>query len=182
MNTATAAGVLSTIIFAASTLPMVVRAAGTRDVSSYSRSHLLMANAGNAVHTVYVVSLPPGPVWLLHCIHSCVSAFMLAAHVWWSPPSSRAASVGDMPRRQVAGGGEGDAPRRDPAPSDRPVPVAIQPRPQPMSGLPSRSARRRVRSRLPVTMCPRQRRWKDEASIHSRPLSPSGWGQLPRPT
>ena len=87
MNTATAAGVLSTIIFAASTLPMVVRAAGTRDVSSYSRSHLLMTNAGNAVHTVYVVSLPPGPVWLLHCIYSCVSAFMFAAHVRWMPPS-----------------------------------------------------------------------------------------------
>jgi hypothetical protein len=84
MNTATTAGVLSTIIFAASTLPMVLRAAWTRDVSSYSRSHLLMTNAGNAVHTVYVASLPPGPIWLLHCIYSCVSAFMFAAHVRWS--------------------------------------------------------------------------------------------------
>ena len=40
MNTATIAGVVSTLMFAASTLPMVVRAARTRDVSSYSRSHL----------------------------------------------------------------------------------------------------------------------------------------------
>ena len=97
MSTATVAGVLSTIIFAASTLPMVVRAAGTRDVSSYSRSHLLMTNAGNAVHTVYVVSLPPGPVWLLHCLYSCVSAFMFAAHVWWSPASRGAGSVRSAP-------------------------------------------------------------------------------------
>jgi hypothetical protein len=105
MNTATVAGVLSTIIFAASTLPMVVRAAGTRDVSSYSRSHLLMTNAGNAVHTVYVVSLPPGPVWLLHCVYSCVSAFMFAAHVWWSPASRSTGSVRSTP------------PVRDPGPS-----------------------------------------------------------------
>ena len=85
MNTATIAGVASTLMFAVSTLPMVVRAARTRDVSSYSRSHLVMTNAGNAVHTVYVASLPPGPVWLLHCMYSCVSAFMFAAHVRWAP-------------------------------------------------------------------------------------------------
>ena len=71
MNAATIAGVASTLMFAGSTLPMVVRAARTRDVSSYSRSHLVMTNAGNAVHTVYVASLPPGPVWLLHCMYSC---------------------------------------------------------------------------------------------------------------
>ena len=64
---------------------MVVRAARTRDVSSYSRSHLFMTNAGNAVHTVYIASLPPGPVWLLHCMYSCVAAFMLAAHRRWAP-------------------------------------------------------------------------------------------------
>jgi hypothetical protein len=98
MSTATVAGVLSTIIFAASTLPMVVRAAGTRDVSSYSRSHLLMTNAGNAVHTVYVVSLPPGPVWLLHGLYSCVSAFMFAAHVWWSPTPRSTGSVRSRPQ------------------------------------------------------------------------------------
>ena len=70
MNSATMAGIASTLIFAGSTLPMVVRAARTRDVSSYSRSHLFMTNAGNAVHTVYIASLPPGPVWLLHCMYS----------------------------------------------------------------------------------------------------------------
>ena len=85
MNAATIAGVASTLMFAGSTLPMVVRAARTRDVSSYSRSHLFMTNAGNAVHTVYIASLPPGPVWLLHCMYSGVAAFMFAAHVRWAP-------------------------------------------------------------------------------------------------
>jgi hypothetical protein len=91
MNTATIAGVASTLMFAGSTLPMVVRAARTRDVSSYSRSHLLMTNAGNAVHTVYIASLPPGPVWLLHFVYSSVSAFMFAAHVRWASDRSERA-------------------------------------------------------------------------------------------
>jgi hypothetical protein len=85
MNAATIAGVTSTAMFAGSSLPMVVRAARTRDVSSYSRSHLFMTNIGNAVHTVYIASLPPGPVWLLHCMYSGVAAFMFAAHVRWAP-------------------------------------------------------------------------------------------------
>jgi hypothetical protein len=84
MNAATIAGVASTLMFAGSTLPMVVRAARTRDVSSYSRSHLFMTNAGNVVHTVYIASLPPGPVWLLHGVYSFVAAFMFAAHVQWA--------------------------------------------------------------------------------------------------
>ena len=88
MNTATIAGAASTLMFAGSTLPMVVRAARTRDLSSYSRSHLFMTNAGNAVHTVYIASLPPGPVWLLHCMYSGVAVFMLAAHVRWARPST----------------------------------------------------------------------------------------------
>jgi hypothetical protein len=51
-----------------------------------------MTNAGNAVHTVYIASLPPGPVWLLHCMYSGVAVFMLAAHRRWSRPSSTAGS------------------------------------------------------------------------------------------
>ena len=86
MNTATIAGAASTLMFAGSTLPMVVRAVRTRDLSSYSRSHLFMTNAGNAVHTVYIASLPPGPVWLLHCMYSGVAVFMLAAHRRWARP------------------------------------------------------------------------------------------------
>ena len=85
MSTATIAGVASTLLFASSTLPMVMRAVRTRDLSSYSRSHLFVTNAGNAVHTVYIASLPAGPVWLLHGVYCGVSAFMFAAHLRWAP-------------------------------------------------------------------------------------------------
>jgi len=102
MKAATLAGVASTIIFAGSTLPMVVRAARTRDVSSYSRGHLVMTNAGNAVHTVYIASLPPGPVWLLHGVHTGVAAFMFAAHLRWAPIATPRADGVEATHRQVS--------------------------------------------------------------------------------
>ena len=42
------AGALSTVLFAASVLPMLIKAARTRDLSSYSRGNLVLANVGNA--------------------------------------------------------------------------------------------------------------------------------------
>ena len=74
----TLAGIASTVIFAGSTLPMLAKAVRTRDLASYSLGNLLMANVGNAVHSVYVFSLPAGPVWLLHSFNEAVAAFMLA--------------------------------------------------------------------------------------------------------
>jgi hypothetical protein len=98
MSTATIAGAASTLMFVGSTLPMVVRAIRTRDVSSYSRSHLCLTNVGNAVHTVYIASLPPGPVWLLHAVYSGVAAFMLVAHVWWRPAPRSVRAPRSRPR------------------------------------------------------------------------------------
>jgi hypothetical protein len=71
------AGIVSTIIFAASTLPMLVKAHRTRDLSSYSLGNILLANVGNAVHSVYVLSLPPGPLWVLHAFYVTSTALML---------------------------------------------------------------------------------------------------------
>jgi hypothetical protein len=88
MNAATVAGVISTLMFLASNLPMVVQAIRTRDLTSYSRGYLVLVNAGNAVYTVYVASLPAGPIWLLHLVYTAVSAFMLLAHVWWAPAAA----------------------------------------------------------------------------------------------
>ena len=85
MNAVTMAGVISTLMFVGSNLPMVVQAVRSRDVSSYSRGYLVMTNIGNGVYTVYVLSLPPGPVWVLHLVYTSVSAFMLLVHVWWRP-------------------------------------------------------------------------------------------------
>ena len=71
------AGIASTLIFAASTLPMLVKAHRTRDLSSYSLGNILLANLGNAVHSVYVFSLPPGPLWALHSFYLASTALML---------------------------------------------------------------------------------------------------------
>ena len=72
------AGTASTLIFAASTLPMLVKAYRTHDLSSYSLGNILLANVGNAVHSVYVFSLPPGPLWILHSFYLASTGLMLA--------------------------------------------------------------------------------------------------------
>lgn len=78
---AVVAGSASTTIFVVSYLPMLVRAVRTRDLRSYSRSSLVIANVGNVVQTCYVVSLPPGPLWFLHGFYLVASAFMLGLHL-----------------------------------------------------------------------------------------------------
>ena len=71
------AGMVSTVIFAASTLPMLHKALRTRELSSYSLGNIALANVGNAVHSIYVFHLPPGPIWLLHTFYLVSSALML---------------------------------------------------------------------------------------------------------
>ena len=90
-SVAVLAGMTSTVIFAASALPMLVKAWRTRDLTSYSRGNIVLANVGNAVHSVYVFSLPAGPLWLLHSFYIVSSALMLL----WSmryPPRPAAGS------------------------------------------------------------------------------------------
>jgi hypothetical protein len=77
----TLAGLTSTVIFAVSTLPMLAKAYHSRDLSSYSFGNIVLANVGNAVHSVYVVSLPPGPIWALHAFYLVSSALMLGWYV-----------------------------------------------------------------------------------------------------
>jgi len=81
MSAATAAGMASTLLFLGSMLPMAARAIRTRDMTSYSRGHLVLTNLGNLAHTVYVVSLPVGPVWALHSAHTGLAALMLVWHI-----------------------------------------------------------------------------------------------------
>lgn len=80
MDVAILAGVMSTGLFAMSYLPMLVKAARTRDLSSYSLGNLAITNAGNLVHSLYVFSLPVGPIWFLHAFYLIASALML---VWF---------------------------------------------------------------------------------------------------
>ena len=77
-NLAVLAGTASTALFIASTLPMLAKARRTRDLASYSLGNLLLANVGNLVHSVYVLSLPLGPIWALHGFYTATSVTMLA--------------------------------------------------------------------------------------------------------
>ncbi|HKX68299.1 MAG TPA: hypothetical protein VJN29_13860 [Intrasporangium sp.] len=80
-----AAGAVATVIFAGSVLPMLGKAARTKDLSSYSRGHLLLANLGNLFYSVYVFHLPPGPIWALHTFYLASSALMLLWSVRYAP-------------------------------------------------------------------------------------------------
>ena len=57
---------------------MLVKAARTKDLASYSLSNLMLTNVANAVHSVYVFNLPAGPIWALHLAYLIASALMLA--------------------------------------------------------------------------------------------------------
>jgi sulfite exporter TauE/SafE len=81
VSIAVLAGAVSTVIFAVGTLPMLLKAARTRDLGSYSLSQILLNNVGNLVHTVYVVHLPLGPIWLLHGFYLVSTALMLLWYV-----------------------------------------------------------------------------------------------------
>jgi hypothetical protein len=81
MTAATLAGTVSTLMFVASMLPMLVRAARTKDLASYSRGHLALSSAGNLVHSIYIVSLPIGPIWALHGFYLVAMGQMLVWHV-----------------------------------------------------------------------------------------------------
>jgi hypothetical protein len=72
------AGSASTVIFVTSYLPMLAKAVRTKDLSSYSRTQLVLTNFGNVVHSAYVFSLPPGPIWALHSFYLVATALMLA--------------------------------------------------------------------------------------------------------
>ena len=74
------AGAVSSVIFACSTLPMLVKAARTKDLSSYSLGNILLSNLGNVVHSVYVFHLPAGPIWVLHTFYLLSTALML---IWY---------------------------------------------------------------------------------------------------
>lgn len=75
------AGTASTVLFAAANVPMLARALRTRDLESYSVPSLVTINAGNLLHTAYVVSLPLGPVWFLHGFYLVSMAVMGALAV-----------------------------------------------------------------------------------------------------
>jgi uncharacterized protein with PQ loop repeat len=74
------AGMISTVMFASSNVPMLVKAFRTKDLRSYSPTYIVMCNIGNAFHWIYIVGLPFGPIWFLHGFYTIASVILL---VWY---------------------------------------------------------------------------------------------------
>lgn len=95
------AGMVSTTVFVVSYLPMLVKAFRTRDLTSYSLGNLVLANVGNAVHSVYVFSLPLGPIWFLHSFYVLATVLMLVWHRMYAAPRRPAESTPDSTDREL---------------------------------------------------------------------------------
>lgn len=124
------AGTGATAIFVISQLPMLIKAARTRDLSSYSFANIGLANLGNALYTVYVLSVPVGPVWALHGFNLATAALMLfwylrhgrrtrpvqagAGAVMPAEPGGRAARSAAPPMASRLGEFPADRGRREP--------------------------------------------------------------------
>jgi uncharacterized protein with PQ loop repeat len=106
------AGVVSTTIFAASMLPMLVKAARTKDLSSYSMGNILLANVGNAIHSVYVFHLPAGPVWILHTFYLVSTGLMLFWYLLYTPRRGMRRTTHSRPLPSLGGSSEAAAPVR----------------------------------------------------------------------
>ena len=79
------AGAVSTVIFAGGTLPMLVKAARTKDLSSYSLGNIVLSNLGNVIQSIYVFDLPAGPMWVLHTFYLVSTALMLFWYLRYTP-------------------------------------------------------------------------------------------------
>lgn len=101
------AGTVATLLFVGSALPMLIRARRTRDLSSYSPANLIIANVGNLAQTIYVVTLPPGHVWLMHGFNVVVSGLML---LWWLRHHWLPTRRGTLPRRPTIEENDDDHP------------------------------------------------------------------------
>ncbi|WES65106.1 hypothetical protein P0L94_03300 [Microbacter sp. GSS18] len=97
------AGLAATLLFAASHMPMLVKAMRTRDVHSYSLGNLVLVNVGNATYTLYVLSLPMGPIWILHMFYLVTAAIMLTLFL----------RAGERKRRREAGADRRPEPRSE---------------------------------------------------------------------
>lgn len=74
-------GALASLIFVASTFPMLHKAYQTRLMAAYSGYNLFLANLGNLIYWFYVASLPVGPVWVLHGYYTLTTLLMFI--FWW---------------------------------------------------------------------------------------------------
>jgi hypothetical protein len=69
------------LIFAGSNFPMLWKVYRTRNVYSYSFLNVALVNAGNLIYWLYVISLPPGPIWILHSFYTISSGLLLVLYI-----------------------------------------------------------------------------------------------------
>ena len=75
------AGSISSLIFVTGTLPMVIKAVKTKNLTSYSLGNIALSNMGNFIYWMYVVGLPFGPAWFLHCFNTLTTLLMLILYL-----------------------------------------------------------------------------------------------------
>ncbi|NTU62971.1 MAG: hypothetical protein HGB05_06100 [Chloroflexi bacterium] len=68
-------------MFVSSNFPMLLKEFKTRDLRSYSLTHIALSNVGNLIHWIYVASLPVGPIWFLHGFFTVTTALMLVCYM-----------------------------------------------------------------------------------------------------
>ena len=130
MDIAVLAGSVSTALFVGSYLPMLLKAFRTRDLDSYSRGNLVLATIGNALYSVYVFSLPLGPIWFLHLFYVITTLLMLVWHVRHAAPATHATRCCQRTRASetpTASGSGGMGRRPPPSRSDAPIPCSAGP-------------------------------------------------------
>ena len=96
------AGAVATAIFAAGALPMLMKAFRTKDLKSYSLSNIALSNVGNVTYSLYVYSLPPGPIWVLHSFYLVTTGLMLLWYLRYELWGSR--SIGEAAASELAVG------------------------------------------------------------------------------
>lgn len=74
------AGILSSVMFVSSHVPMLLKAYQTRDLHSYSFLNIVLINIGNLIYWLYIMQLPFGPIWLLHTFYTLSSGLLLVLY------------------------------------------------------------------------------------------------------
>ena len=82
-----AAGSISSLLFATSVFPMLLKVYKSHDMRSYSFGNIVMTNIANAVHWVYIGSLPFGPIWLLHGFFTVTALVLLFSYLCYARSS-----------------------------------------------------------------------------------------------
>ena len=124
-SVAVVAGSMSTALFVVSALPMLYKAARTKELGSYSLGYLVLANVGNGFYSIYVFSMPFGPIWALHSFYVVSSALMLFWYLRYEVRKRRHASAGVATAAAAALPPDVFAPENCPPPVAAPLPGSL---------------------------------------------------------